>query len=155
VALRLFQLDLAGLHFKRALSLNPNDMDSAYEHANWLSYVDRFGEALAALETLQQRDPFPPTWVAESRGQILYCLGRFEEAIAAFRAVRPQHYWVPGFIAAGYANMGKMEEARHELDLFLKGRPGTTVGFLAKRLSMPGEMRKRLLEGFRKAGLPE
>lgn len=155
VALRFFQLDLAGLHFKRALSLNPNDMDSAYEHANWLSYVGKYDEAFAALEALQQRDPFPPTWVAETRGQILYCLGRSEEAITAFRAVRPQHYWLPGFIAASYANMGKMDEARRELDLFLKGRPGTTVGFLAKRLSMPGEMRQRLLDGIRKAGLPE
>jgi hypothetical protein len=51
--------------------------------------------------------------------------------------------------------MEKMDEARRELDLFLKGRPDTAVGFLAKRLSMPGEMRQRLLDGIRKAGLPE
>ena len=73
-----------------------NDMDSAYEHANWLSYVGRFDEALAALDALQQRDPFIPTWVTETRGQSLYCLGRFEEAIAAFRAVGPQQ------LAAGF-----------------------------------------------------
>jgi adenylate cyclase len=155
VALRNFQLELAGMHFNRAISLNPNDVDSAYEHANWLSYVGKFGEALSALDAVQRRDPFPPTWVSETRGQTLYCVGRFEEAILAFRAVRPQHYWVPGFIAACYANMGRMEEARRELDLFLKGRPGATVGLLAKRLSMAGEMRERLLAGFRKAGLPE
>ena len=155
VALRTFQLELAGMHFKRAITLNPNDVDSAYEHANWLSYVGEFDEALSALDAVQQRDPFPPTWVSETRGQILYSLDRFEEAIAAFKAVRPQHYWVPGFIAASYANMGRMEEARRELDLFLKGRPGATLGLLAKRLSMVGEMRERLLAGFRRAGLPE
>jgi len=155
VALRTFELDLAGVHFNRAITLNPNDVDSAYEHANWLSYVGKFAEALTALDAVQQRDPFPPNWVSETRGQIFYCLGRFEEAISAFRSVRPQHYWVPGFIAASYANMGRMDEARRELDLFLRGRPGVTLGLLAKRLSMAGEMRERLLAGFRKAGLPE
>jgi adenylate cyclase len=155
VALRNFQLELAGMHFNRAISINPNDMDSAYEHANWLSYVGKFEEALRALDAAQQCDPFPPTWVSETRGQTLYCLGRFAEAIVAFRSVRPQHYWVPGFIAACYANMDRMEEAHRELDLFLKGRPGATIGLLAKRLSMAGEMRERLLAGFRKAGLPE
>ncbi len=48
-----------------------------------------------------------------------------------------------------------MDEARHELDIFTKGRTGVTVGLLAKRLSMPGVMRERLLDGFREAGLPE
>src|SRR5258706_2031550 len=139
VALRQFHLELAGMHFDRALSLNPNDVDCAYERANWLSYVGKFDEALRALDAVQQRDPYPPNWVSETRGQALYCLGRFEEAVAAFRSVRPQHYWVPGFIAASYANMGQMEEARSELAIFMNARPGATVAVLRKRLSQAGE----------------
>ena len=82
--LRQRQLQLAGLHYDRAFNLNPNDVNIAGDRANWLHFAGRMEEALQCLDLAMQRDPFPPTWVWEVRGGVLYQLKRYDEAIAAY-----------------------------------------------------------------------
>ena len=154
VAIRLRQFSPAGQHFDRAISLNPNDVSIACERANWLTYMGRFDEALSILESAQQRDPYPPNWVAEIRGQALFGLKRFDEAIAAFRSVRPQHRWIPSWLASAYAHKGEMENAHRELAIYRKSRPEATLSYLAGKPPMT-ELRQLTLDGLRKAGLPE
>jgi TolB-like protein/Tfp pilus assembly protein PilF len=154
VALRKAQFDLAGQHYDRARNLNPNDVSIACEYANWLHYVGRNDEALRCLELALQRDPFPSNWTSETRGQILFCLKSFDEAIAAFRSVRPQYFWISGLIAAAYAHKGRLDDAHRELAIFRKAKPDVTIGVLAKK-PMPEEMRHLWLDGLRKLGLPE
>lgn len=154
VALRKIQLDLAGQHFDRALNLNPNDVNIAGDHANWLHYVGRNDEALRSLDLAQQRDPFPSNWISEVRGQVFFCLKRFDEAIAAFRTVRPQYFWISGLLAAAYAHKGQLNDAHRELAIFRKLKPGVTLAVVARK-PMPEEMRNLWLAGLRKAGLPE
>jgi adenylate cyclase len=154
VAIRLGEFSVAGQHFDRAISLNPNDVSIACERANWLTYVGRFDEAFSVLESAQQRDPYPPKWVAEIRGQALFGLKRFDEAIAAFRSVRPQHRWIPSFLASAYAHRGEMENAHRELAIYRKSKPEATLSYLAGKRPMT-ELRQLVLDGLRKAGLPE
>jgi adenylate cyclase len=154
VALRQMQLDLAGQHFDRAINLNPNDVNIACDRANWLAYVGRFEEGLSSLDLAQQRDPFPSNWISEVRGQILFCLKRFDEAIAAFRSVRPQYFWISGLLAAAYAHKGQMDDSHRELAVFRKAEPRETLGFI-ERVPIPEEMRNLWLSGLRKAGPPE
>jgi TolB-like protein len=150
------QLELAGMHFDRAVSLNPNDVSIACDRANFLLCADRLDEALQILDAALQRDPFPPTWAWEIRGSVLYCLKRYEEAIAAYRKVDAGYSWMPAFLAASYAQAGQMENARRALSEFLTLKPGVTRGNFDKALlSTSGKWRAHVLDGLRKAGLPE
>ena len=106
VALRRGEYDLAGHHHDRAHSLNPSDPDIAAGRANWLMHVGRLNEALATLDAAIERDPFPPTWHWDVRGYVLYHLGRYAEAINAFRSVRAEPFWIVGMLAAAYAQAG-------------------------------------------------
>jgi adenylate cyclase len=154
VALRKGQFDLAGQYFDRAMNLNPSDVNVACDHANWLHYVGRNDEALRNLDLAQQRDPFPSNWISETRGQILFCLKRFDEAIVVFRSVRPQYFWISGLLAAAYAHKGQLDDAHRELAVFRNAKPGVTLTAMAKK-PMPEELRNIWLAGLRKAGLPE
>jgi len=150
------QLDLAGAHFDRAIGLNPNDVNIACDRANFLLYADRLDEALRSLDAALQRDPFPPMWAWEVRGSVLYGLKRYEEAIAAYRNVDADYFWMPAFLAASYAQAGQVENARRALAEFLRVRPGVTVGNYDKILLSPwSNWRDHVLDGLRKAGLPE
>jgi len=156
VALREKQFDLAGQHFDRATDLNPHDVSIAVDWANWLMYVNRLDEALRHLDLVRQRDPYCPTYLWEVRGQTLYFMKRHEEAIAALRKMRGQHFWTPMFLAAAFAQSGEPADARRELVSFRKARPRASLNSVSQKL---GYADKRscdyLLDGLRKAGLPE
>jgi tetratricopeptide (TPR) repeat protein len=156
VTLRRREFELAGYHFDRAVSLNPNDVLIAALRANWFMHVGRLDEALSNLDATLERDPYPPTWIWDIRGYVLYHLKRYDEAIIAFRNVRTQPFWIIGMLAATYAQLGQLENARRELNAFLSSRPGTTLRSLAdKNIYAHRAMYEHWLEGLRKAGLPE
>src|SRR5262245_869465 len=94
------QLQLAGLHYDRAYSLNPNDVNIAADRANWIDFAGWPEEALQCLDLAMQRDPFPPAWAWEVRGSVLYQLKRYDEAIAAYLRVGEHPFWVPALLAA-------------------------------------------------------
>jgi TolB-like protein len=156
VCLWLNRMEDAGIHFDRAIALNPIDVDIACDRANWLLCVDRLDEALAALDSAIRRDPFPPIWAWEVRGSVLYRLERYEEALAAYRKVDLDYYWMPAFLAACYAQLGRAEEAAHALADFRKVRPEVTLGNLDQMICYASRnWLAAMTEGLRKAGLPE
>jgi predicted Zn-dependent protease len=138
------------------VSLNPNDIYIAADHANWLTRSGRPAEALQRLEQAMRRDPFSPTWLWEMRSNALFHLGRYEEAIVALRAMSMLHPWHYAHLAAAYAQMGKLADAHRELATFLQAKPGATVAQVAA--AEPYEtptLIEPLLIGLRKAGLAE
>jgi TolB-like protein/Flp pilus assembly protein TadD len=156
VALHQRRFELAGIHFERAVSLNPNDIYIAADHANWLTRSGRPAEALQRLDEAMRRDPFSPTWLWEMRSNALFHLGRYEEAIAALRAMSTLHPWHFAHLAAAYAHLGRLAEAHRELATFLQAKPGATVAQVAA--AEPYEtpaLLAPLLSGLRKAGLAE
>jgi len=156
IAMRRGQLDLAGHHFSRAVALNPNDVSIAVDHANWLMYMNRLDEALRHLDIMLERDPYPPAYIWEVRGQTLYFLERYAEAITAFRNMRVEHFWMPMFLAAAFAQSGQSADARGALAHLLKARPKASRNSISKRLIYADKgMRDHLIEGLHKAGLPE
>jgi TolB-like protein/DNA-binding SARP family transcriptional activator len=157
VRLRRGQLDLAGLHFDRALSLNPNDVNIIADRANWLMYAGRLDEALQGLDAALQRDPYPPSWVWEVRGLILFHLRRYDEATAALRRqTRGGPVWTSALLAATYAQAGRLDEARQEAAKSHAADPTITIAMIAANsVYADAALRDQLLEGLRKAGLPE
>jgi len=156
VAHRRQQRDLAGQHFQRAILLNPHDVGVGVDWANWLMYSGRLDEALRYLDLLLERDPYPPTYIWEVRGQTLYFLKRHAEAIAALQKMHVDHFWMPMFLAAAHAQSDQLAPSRQALADFVKARPKATLGWVSRRIAYSDEQqRDYLLDGLRKAGLPE
>jgi TolB-like protein len=154
VALHSNELTLAGIHFERALSLNPNDVNITADYANWLCYQGRFSDALQYLDVALQRDPFPPAWMWEIRGTALLQSKRYEEAISAFQRapIPPQNFFTHALLAAAFAWAGEMDNARRELALTHQSNPEFSI----ERFRLPfaeEEHRNLIIDGLRMAAL--
>jgi TolB-like protein len=156
VALHQRKFDLAAMHFDRAVSLNPNDVYITGDRANCLVRIGRPAEALQGLEAAMQRDPFAPTWLWVARCNALFHLKRYDEAVAALRNLSTLHFWHYAYFAAAYAHAGRPDDARRELATFLNGRPDATIALVAAAEPYAEQtLLDHLLDGLRKAGLPE
>ena len=80
--------DLAGAaeHFKRALALDPADLDVLRSSALLLTYLGRKDEALALSEAVVRRDPVNLT-ALYNLGYLQRVTSRLDEAIASFRTL--------------------------------------------------------------------
>src|SRR5271166_5718651 len=81
-------------------------------------------------------------------------LGAEEEAVALFRRSIENNRTIPlthFFLAATLANLGKLEEARAEAKAGLALDPGFSI----RRFRSGGQAGEFLIEGMRKAGVPE
>src|SRR5262249_61678297 len=96
-------------------------------YAHWLSRVGRHEEALASLERVLPRDPFPPSWYSEVRSVPLLALKRYEEAIEAAKNQDQLSHWNYAYMAACYAHLGRMDEARISAAKVLQMRPDFTI----------------------------
>jgi adenylate cyclase len=114
--------DEAEIHFKRALAFNPNDADIAAVFANMLVYWGRWREALTWIETAKRLNPFPPNLYHWYHALALYSEREYEQAVKALKEMRSLDRWSRGLLAACYAQTGRLDEARSELDAFIGER---------------------------------
>jgi len=150
------QLDLAGPYYDRAIALNPTDVQIAYLRAWWLARMCRADEALESLDSSKHRDPFPPEWFWECRAIALFVARRYEEVLQSLRQMSRLRVWDHAYIAVCNAYLNRPAEARAAATEVLKLDPRFTVTryALVEDYIAPGEL-KHLLDGMRKAGLPE
>jgi adenylate cyclase len=151
--------DDAIAEFERALALNPNYID--YLYGSVLMYAGEPARAIEVLEANIRLDPFQPnvTGLTTMMGFANYMLKRYGEAVRLLRecASRLPNLQFPRiWLAAAYAQSGQLEEARKEAVEVLRINPGFTIESW-KRLAVfkdPKDV-EHLIDGLRKAGLPE
>jgi TolB-like protein len=150
------QFDLAGLHTDRAIKLNPANLRIASERAVWLTFVGRPEDALNLLDANLKRDPFPPQSFWASRGFALFACRRYEESIQAFGRVARPNLWHCFYLASAHAHLGLTDQARSYVRELLRMQPAFTLGQVGsiETFQDPAGL-DHLLEGLRKAGLPE
>jgi TolB-like protein/Tfp pilus assembly protein PilF len=150
------QHDLAGIHFNRAVALNPMDVRITSSRALWLGFAGRGSEALKSLDADLRRDPFPPEWFWNFRCIALFQARRYEEAIQELSRLTRWYPWDRYYLAALYVHLGMIEQARACGMEILQARPGFTLGQveLTEQFKDPADL-ERLLDGLRRAGLPE
>jgi len=152
----LRQFEPAGIHFDRAITLNPVDAQIRADRANWLRFSGQPEEALAAIDDALQRSPFPPQWFWGIRGGIMLELKRYGKAIEAFGNIpRKDHVtWVQ--LAAAHAHLGDSASATRALTKARELRPTISSHELIAVLPYVNqEPLDHLLEGLRKAGWTE
>src|SRR5262249_50376615 len=125
------------------------------EALEWFAKADRIGP----------RDPGRWTWL-DGRGHALILLGSDEDAVQALTSAldaNPRYASARAFLAAAYALLGHTDEARAALAVYEQERPGTQISTFRTRSPVPlvltsptyQQLRTRLNEGLRKAGMPE
>jgi TolB-like protein len=154
VALCQSKFDLALVHSKRALNLNPNDVMIATGSANLLVRMGQPEEALRRLDDVMKRDPFPVMWFWEIRFRALFHLHRYEEALDALNNVSASIDWLQLYFAATYAHCGRLEDAGAALARFLAVQPAASVSLFARAEPYSDkQLLEHFLDGLRKAGL--
>jgi TolB-like protein/thioredoxin-like negative regulator of GroEL len=164
----LRQDDEAEIHFNRALAFNPNDADVAAVFANILVYWGRWREALRWIEAAKRLNPLPPNLYHWYHALALYSGREYEQAVKALKEMRSPDRWSHGLLAACYAQMGRLDEARSESDAFVSERQRELrergEAALRSRLDFALERadryrnpldRQHFLDGLRKAGLAD
>ncbi|MEX2204619.1 MAG: adenylate/guanylate cyclase domain-containing protein [Myxococcota bacterium] len=139
---------------RRALELAPGRADVVLAHGMLLNFVGRQEEAIPVLKSVTRVDPAQRYM---HLFQIAICyrrLGRVDEAIAKHResiAANPVFLGPHMNLAAIYANLGQMNQARASLAEVMRLRPDFSIA-MVPRLPTGREF---LVEGLRKAGLKE
>jgi adenylate cyclase len=145
----------------RAVALNPNSFNTwhcrgwAYRNAGLPE------EAVQSFERAIRMNPVDPrlhsTFAA--MGYALIELRRFDEAIVAGKKAQRQNpSYSPAYrcLASAFAHLGRDADAREAAARVLEFDPVFTVSALIARAPGPAETgHKLLIEGLRKAGLPE
>jgi TolB-like protein/class 3 adenylate cyclase/tetratricopeptide (TPR) repeat protein len=147
--------ELAVAEYERALRINPNDPDIMAEYADVLNYTGRPDLALRFIEQAKRLNPRVPDWYLWYEGDVLFSLGRYEEAIATLERMRDPSQG-RRLLAASCALLGREAEARAHAEEVLRTIPGFTIAAWAAKLpSQDHAILGRLVEGLRRAGLPE
>jgi len=148
---------LARKHFELALQLNPNDVATMADYGFLIAYEGNAKEGWGWLEKAQQMDPQYNVFSWEANAETLYLLGEYEASIEIYRerSNPPPHTYT--HLAACYAQLGRMEEAREAVAEF-KSLCAKDVNFPRYaanhvRICKRQEDADNWMEGYRKAGL--
>jgi adenylate cyclase len=142
----------------RAVALNPNSF-TAWNSRGWVYRVAGLPEeAIRSLERAIRASPLDPLLhrTFAGTGFALIELGRFDEAIVAGKKAQRQNPSYPSAyrcLASAFAHLGRDAEAREAAARLLEVDPAFTI---SEWIARGGQSNAKLvIEGLRKAGLPE
>ena len=143
---------------ERAVALAPNSGKAHIWMGLVLHIVGRHEEAIRYAEHALRLDPIPPGWYFRILGQAYSWVGRYEEAIAAFKKSlqrAPNDRLTHLHLTTAYGWAGCLEEARTQVAEVLRITPKYSVEQAKTILYKNKTDRERYLDALRKAGLPE
>ena len=144
---------------KRAIELDPDYAD-AYAILGVL-YVGSGNaeDAKRSIETAMRLNPNYPFWYLFMRGTTHYVVEDYEAAIADFEAAAeksPTAQFVRFWLAAAYAQAGRMEDAEWQVDeLMIMGFDGSVSTIVETGHILDPDYLALEKEGLRKAGFPD
>lgn len=149
------RLDEALAEQEKAHTILPNDADLLTELGWMRSLAGDPERGLGEMRAAMRLSPYCPNWYASNLAQALYMLGRYEEAIRSLSGLQPQNLLTRLYLAASYAELGRLDEARAQMAEALKLDPELTAEKAGSRRPFKrDEDRAHYLDGLRKAGLP-
>jgi TolB-like protein len=149
--------DLAEEYYRRALELNPTDPEQIARMSFLYACRGRPDEAVNCLKQARLIDPyFNPTWYWHHLGYSHFIARRYEEAIVAFNRSSTMPFWVQAYLAACHGLTDRVDLAWEFACEVLRLAPDFSSARLAAKepFERPAD-REHLIEGMRKAGLPE
>jgi len=161
------QFDRARYYLEKAVRLNPNDVESRGIYGFYLTCVGEPDRGVAEFETAQRFNPFDLSWIPWLKGMAHFTARQYDAAIANLERVEVPIAEVHGWLAASYAQVGRLDDARAALEAFLRENERSMAVFPGRRLRdwetywhAAVEYRDQaefdhLFAALRKAGFPE
>ncbi|MBY5767455.1 adenylate cyclase [Rhizobium leguminosarum] len=146
----------ADADFAKAIELDPNEADTFAALSDIAVLAGRVGEGLEHIAKAFRLNPFPAGWYYLTLGQAQYAAGQYEAAIETLRRDETYRTSSRRFLAASLAQLGRLEEARAEVELFLVANPNfSTRHWAAAEPFRDARTLAHFIDGYRKSGLPE
>jgi adenylate cyclase len=148
----------AGQFIQKAMALAPNDAETLAAIGEIFRGTARSGEAIGYLKRAMQLDPHHPTQYLSWLGHAYFVNGNYDEAIPVLRrglARAPNYVALHVYLAASYAMVGKLEEAKAAGKNVLKLNPKFTLRAYKRYTLSQSRKIENMMIGLRKAGLPE
>ena len=145
----------------RAVQLDPNSA-WAWHHSGWIrNFLNQPDLAIEHFQRSIRISPLDPYNfdAAIGIGIAHFHAERFAEAASWVRqgiAEKPSATWAWRIVAAAFANLGRLDEAREALACLVQAHPGITIAAI-KQASMPPSpsFQHALFDGLRAAGLAD
>lgn len=147
---------------QRAVDLEPNNAEAYTALAIVNGYAGNREGALQAIRTSMRLNPRPSPHHLTYFGWSLFLNRQYTEAAAVLRPIADTPDRGIGdapreILAMAYAELGRVAEARAQIDALLESEPYLNIAYYRARYSHHGDkadLRHRL-EALRKAGMPE
>jgi TolB-like protein len=142
--------------FGVALKIDSNHADTWAALSDMSILSGRVPEGLEQIQKAFRLNPYPPSWYFLHLGQAQYAARDYESAIETLCREETYRTNSRRFLAASLAQLGRLEEARREVEMFLVTHPYFTIShWVASQPIRDPSVADHVVEGFRKAGLPE
>jgi len=142
--------------FARALELDPNHADAWSDLSDMSVLAGRTAEGLEQIQKAFRLNPFPAVGYYWLLGQAQYSVRDYRSAIDTLRREETYRSGSRRFLAASLAQIGDLDQARREAELFLVGNSHFRISYwIATQPIRDAATRDHFVEGYRKAGLPE
>jgi tetratricopeptide (TPR) repeat protein len=89
---------------------------------------------VAEFETAQRFNPFDLSWIPWLKGMAHFTARQYDAAIANLERVEVPIAEVHGWLAASYAQVGRLDDARAALEAFLRENERSMAVFPGRRL---------------------
>ena len=109
----------ADVEFAKAIELDPNEADAWAALSDITVLAGRVEEGLEHIRKAFRLNPFPASWYYLTLGQAQYAAGEYEAAVETLRRDETYRTSSRRFLAASLAKLGRLDEARSEVGLFL------------------------------------
>ncbi len=146
----------ADAEFEKAIALDPNEADTWAALSDIAVLAGRIDEGLQHIRKAFRLNPFPASWYYLVLGQAQYAAGDYGGAVETLRRKETYRTSSRRFLAASLAQLGRLEEARSEAELFLVANPQFSISHWAETEPFrDAATLAHFVEGYRKAGFAE
>ena len=156
VYLNLGQGERAVTEIRQAVALNPSDANSYAMLGGALTYSGQPAEGVEAFELAMRLNPDMGAGRFTPVGWAYYMVGRYEDAVRVQEAAvrkTPNEYFIHAGLAASYAQLGRMTDAKRAAQDTLRTWPFFRVDEFADQFAAGIAQKAAIKEGLRKAGL--
>lgn len=150
------RLDLADVHQRRALELNPNDDRIVCQMGEVLIFGGNAEEGVEWVERALRLNPRQADQMYSTKGYGLFFLRRYREAAESLSAMKSRRYKHAAYLAAALTRAGDAASARRQVDEVIAMNPSfSTAAFVSSLPIARDDDREHLRSALLDAGLPE
>ncbi len=152
------QYDKAIIEIQKAIELSPNSAQSYFVYGMVLRFAGRNDEAIPILKKAIRLNPVTPITYLNMLGWAYFYNEQYEEAIPLWNKtieLNPDYLFAYVGLTGAYQMSGDEIKAREAAAEVLRIKPTYSMEMVKQLTFKNDELRKRIFEAYRKAGIPE